>query len=434
MPVAKPPRPLDLLFATWAGGGNVPPVLTVAEKMIARGHAVRIMSDACDRADCEAVGARFVPWTRAPSRPDRTRASDPLRDWEAASPPEAIGRLIDNILAGPSLGYAQDLREELARAPADLVVSSDMLLGVLAACERLEQPAVALAANICLFPLPGAPPFGGGLAPARTEAERAVLAQVRAGVCQLLDSGLPALNAAREALGLKPLAHLADQLDAARALLLATSEAFDFPWEQRPAQVRYVGPQISDPPGATAWRSPWPADDARPLVLVGFSTTFQDHAAVLQRVLDGLAALPVRVLLTTGEAIDPAELSAPSNAAVMRWAPHVAVMRRAVLVVTHGGHGTVIRALAQGLPSLILPHGRDQDDNARRVSERGAGLSLPASASAAEIAVAARRLLDEPAFRAAAERLGAAVRAEAQGSPIVEILEQVACAEAPALA
>src|SRR5438477_10505110 len=92
--------PLDFLFATWEGAGNVPPVLTVAQKMIARGHTVRIMGEDSCRADIEAIGAAFVPWKRAPNRADRSRASDPLRDWEAASPPEAFGRLIEVVIAG----------------------------------------------------------------------------------------------------------------------------------------------------------------------------------------------------------------------------------------------------------------------------------------------------------------------------------------------
>jgi MGT family glycosyltransferase len=429
---ARPKCPLDLLFATWSGGGNLPPVLAVAEKMRARGHAVRIMSDACDRADCEAAGARFVPWTRAPSRTSRHRDTDILRDWEAANPVEGITRLLNGVIAGPALPYAEDLREELARAPADLVVTSEMLTGVLAACEALDQPVVALACNICIYPFDGAPSIGG-IVPARDAAEREAMAGARAAIGQMFDLGLPALNAARAELGLRPLARLADQLAAAQRLLLATSEAFDFRWEDRPATVRYVGPQLVDLPGP-AWTSPWPADDRRPLVLVGFSTSFQDHVPVLQRVLDGLAALPVRVLLTTGDTIEPDELRAPPNAVVVQKAPHVAVMREASFVVTHGGHGTVIRAVAAGLPTLLVPHGRDQNDNAKRVTERGAGLELPASASAEDFAEAARRLLEEPGFRASAERLGQAVRAEADASPIVELLEEAAQARAAAFA
>jgi MGT family glycosyltransferase len=418
-------RPLEFLFATWSGGGNVPPVLAAAQKLLAPGHRVRILSEACDRADIEAVGAEFRAWTTAPSRADRGRDSDFLRDWEADGPVDGIGRLLDTVVAGPALSHARDLKAELARAPADLVVSSEMLMGVLAACEALRQPAVILAPNICLFPIEGAPSVVGGLGPAESDAARAALAAAQAGMSRLMDSRLPALNAARTDLGLPPLGRMLDQFSAVREHLLATSAAFDFPWPDRPADFRYVGPQMIEPPGV-AWASPWPARDTRPLVLVGFSTTFQGHVDVLQRVLDGLATLPVRVLLTTGETIDPAELGAPENAILVRKAPHMAVIREAAAVVTHGGHGTVIRALAAGLPTLVVPHGRDQHDNARRVTERGAGLELAAGAPAEAFAEAVLRLLQEPGFRVAAERLGRAVRADVDASPIVEVLEAAA--------
>ena len=142
--------------------------------------------------------------------------------------------------------------------------------------------------------------------------------------------------------------------------------------------------------------APWSKSDERPLVLVGFSTTFQDHVGVLQRVLDGLARLPVRVLLTCGDTIEPAELRASANAVVVARAPHVAIMREAALVVTHGGHGTIIRELAAGLPMLLIPHGRDQVDNARRVTERGAGLALGAEAGNVEIGAAVARDTESP--------------------------------------
>jgi len=416
--IPRPERPLDLLFVTWSGGGNLPPVLIAAERMLARGHRVRILSEACDRADCEAVGARFVAWTRAPSRPNRLRETDYLRDWESTDPGEGFMRLLGRMVVGPALAHAEDLREELARAPADLVITSEMLLGVLAACEALRQPVAILGANISLYPSSGAPSVGGFAAPFQARV-------------QLFDQGVPALNAARAELGLAPIAHLTDQLQAAKVTLLATAQAFDLPWNDRPDDVRYVGPMIGDPPGS-AWISPWPHEDARPLVLVSFSTTFQNHVAVLQRVLDGLARLPVRVLLTTGDAIDPAELRAGQNAIVLRRAPHGAVMREAALVITHGGHGTVIRALAAGLPTLIVPHGRDQHDNAQRVADRGAGLELPASADAGAFVKAAQRLMSEPTFRAGAERLGAAVRAEIVASTLVQDLEAAARQPVPA--
>lgn len=97
------------LLATWEGGGNVAPALTVARKLRQRGHHVRFMSDEVCRAEVETAGIEFRPWLRAPSRKDRSRESCPVRDWEAASPPEGIMRLMDKVLFGRALDYAQDV-------------------------------------------------------------------------------------------------------------------------------------------------------------------------------------------------------------------------------------------------------------------------------------------------------------------------------------
>jgi MGT family glycosyltransferase len=433
-PSPPPAAPRDFLFATWQGGGNLPPVLTVAARLLARGHRVRVMSDACDREEVEATaGAEFVAWTRAPSRPDRSATTDLMRDWEAASPEEVIARLRDRIMCGPALAYARDLLAELDRRAADLVVGSEMLLGVMAACEARGQPLALLAANLSILPIPGVPPFGPGLLPARDAAEARMHAGIAEATRAALGSGLPAVNEARRALGLAPLLDLFAQFAAARRLLLATSRAFDFPAERVPDFVRYVGPQLGEPGWAAdrSWASPWPAGDPRPLALVAFSTTFQDHAGVLQRVLDAVAGLPgVRALATLGPALDGAGLRAPPNAVLRPSAPHDAVLREASVVVTHGGHGTVMRALAHGVPLLCMPMGRDQADNAARVAARGAGLTLAPAAAAEEIRAALGRLLGENGFRDAARRLGAAVAAEASSLAVVDELEALADARA----
>jgi UDP:flavonoid glycosyltransferase YjiC (YdhE family) len=223
------------------------------------------------------------------------------------------------------------------------------------------------------------------------------------------------------------------QFAAARRLLLATSRAFDFPAERVPDFVRYVGPQLGEPGWAAgAWESPWPADDPRPLALVAFSTTFQDHAAVLQRVLDagrrpcrGSAPWSRSGRRSTG----PGCARRPTRPCGRARRTRRSCARRP-LVVTHGGHGTVMRALAHGVPLLCMPMGRDQADNAVRVAARGAGLTLAPAAPAEEIRVALARLLDEDAFHDAARRLGAAVAAEASSPAVVDELEVLADARA----
>jgi UDP:flavonoid glycosyltransferase YjiC (YdhE family) len=109
-------------------------------------------------------------------------------------------------------------------------------------------------------------------------------------------------------------------------------------------------------------------------------------------------------------------------------------MREASAVVTHGGHGTVMRALLSRVPMLVIPHGRDQADNAVRITERGAGLSLMPDASVEAIRSACERLLNDPSFRAAAKRLGDRVAAEAENSTLVKELKEAATSSRSAAA
>jgi len=413
----------NLLLTTWEGGGTVGPVVAAAAKLLARGHRVRVMSDACNRPEIEASGATFMPWMQAPSRPDRSRHSDLMRDWEATNPPDQLKRAIDAIWCGPALAYALDVKEALQAEPADLVISSEMLFGVAAACEALRQRLVFLTAGISLYPIPGMPPLGSALPAPKTAADHQAIADFRAMATALFDHGLPALNTARVTLGLPALAHLFDQGKAAERLLLGTSPAFDFAAPELPDDVAYVGPQLAPVGWAAPWTSPWPSDDPRPLVLLAFGTTFQDHVPLLQRIIDATGDLDIRLLVTLGGVIEPGELRAAPHVVLAPSAPHDEVMREARVVITHGGHGTVLRALCHLKPLLVLPLGRDQNDNAIRVTSRGAGLAVTPQSTVDDIRTALRQLLHDPAFAKAAAKLGAVIRRDASSDALVQEIE-----------
>src|SRR5580765_1819902 len=196
----KMKQPMNFLFTTWEGGGNVTPALEAVRKLVARGHHVRVMSEECNRHESTASGATFIAWKHAPSRKDRSPDSQTCRDWAAATPQEGLLSVIRDVWCGPALAYAQDVIEELRREPADLVVTCEALFGVMAGCESIGQRFATLCPNICLAPLPGVPPLGPGLAPARNDKERAMHAEIAQASMAMFDSGLPALNAARASL------------------------------------------------------------------------------------------------------------------------------------------------------------------------------------------------------------------------------------------
>jgi MGT family glycosyltransferase len=425
-------EPRRFLVAMWEGGGNVPPQLGLARKLRSRGHDVRVLGDPCIRVDAEVAGCRFVPYSRAPRRADRSYASDILRDWEARTPFGAFGRLRDRIMFGPALAYAEDVLEELAREEADAAVVDFVLVGAAMGAEKAKVPTALAMHTIYQIPAPGMPGPGPGFLP-RNDA----LGRVRDAIAdriflEMFSRGLPQLNRARESLGLTPVNGVPELFGLPERVLVLTSRALDFEAAVLPANVRYVGPQVDDPAWANSWESPWAADHPDPLVVVSLSTTPQGQAGLLQRVIDAIEGLPVRALVTTGPAIDPGSLRHGSNVVVRAAAPHTQVFREAAVVVTHAGHGTVVRALVAGVPLLCLPMGRDQPDVAARVVHRGAGLRLPPSVRPGPIRASILRLLHDSRFREQAQQLSRIIGEEVHRDAAIAELEALASGTAVA--
>lgn len=408
------------LVALVDGGGTVPPELGVVRRLLDRGHDVSVLAEDSMAPEVQACGATFHGWTRAPNRPDRRPENDPVRDWELGNPLQLFDRLVEAQLVGPAASYAADVQEAIADRRPDVVVCSQFAFGAMIGAEAAGVGFVVLMPNIYVAPADGMPPQGLGLTPAKGAPGRLRDRAVGGLTRRVWDrKGLPRLNAVRAELGLAPLRHFWDQLHQARRELVLTSAAFDFP-ATLPAGARYVGPVLDDP----AWAQPWapPAGDD-PLVLVAMSSTFQDQLGSLQRIADGLANLPVRGLITTGPALDHGTLRTAENLSVVASAPHTEVLAQAAAVVNHGGHGTVVKALAAGVPMVVMPHGRDQADNAARVAARGAGVTVKRTSKPSTIAAAVRAVLDDPAYRDNARLLGEAIRRDAAGDALLRELE-----------
>jgi UDP:flavonoid glycosyltransferase YjiC (YdhE family) len=95
--------------------------------------------------------------------------------------------------------------------------------------------------------------------------------------------------------------------------------------------------------------------------------------------VEALRGEPYRVLLTLSDALPGVGLESSDNIVVTRFVPHAAVLPHAALVITHGGMGITGKAAVAGVPQVVVPYGRDQPEIARRVSEAGIGVRLPAA-------------------------------------------------------
>jgi MGT family glycosyltransferase len=152
-------------------------------------------------------------------------------------------------------------------------------------------------------------------------------------------------------------------------------------------------------------------------VLVTLSSVYQGQTELLRAIAQGLGRLPVSVVLTTGTAVEPGQIPAPPNVQVLRAAPHRRVLTEASVVVTHAGHGTMMKALAAGVPMVCIPMGRDQKDNTARLLRLGAGMQLGKRSNPDRIAAAVTEVLGRPQYRTAARQFADVLAREAASRP-----------------
>ena len=162
-------------------------------------------------------------------------------------------------------------------------------------------------------------------------------------------------------------------------------------------------------PAAAGDAPPWARHRPdRPNVYFTLGSVFnQESGDLFARVLAGLSKLPINVVVTLGRNLDAAVVGRqPENIHVERYVPQSVLLPHCDLMVNHGGSGSVIGALAHGVPMVVLPMGADQPLNAARCEELGVGIVLDAfRATPGSVADAVTTVLDDPAYRFEAERI-----------------------------
>jgi UDP:flavonoid glycosyltransferase YjiC (YdhE family) len=283
-----------------------------------------------------------------------------------------------------------------------VVVSDILTLAPTLAAELAGIPLATLIPHIYPVVEPGLPFFAIGLKAPRTPVGQAGW---RAGQRALrigLEHGRRDLNLQRERLGLPPIDRFHGGISPDLALV-ATYPQLEYPrtW---PAGVEVTGPMTFEVPHPEIELPP----GDRPLVLVAPSTAHDSGNHLVRAALEALADEPVRVVATTNRVVPQEPIDVPPNAVLVEWLSYTQLMPAASLVISHGGHGTVARALGAGTPVLISPITGDMSETAMRVAWAGTGLSAPwRLCRPGPLRWASRRLLGDPAFAARAGEIAA---------------------------
>jgi UDP:flavonoid glycosyltransferase YjiC (YdhE family) len=398
---------MRVLMTTTGYPGHVRPLLPFAVACWRAGHDVCIAGPARARAMVGELGLDYCP------------CADPPEDEIAAILAAAGER-------DPSGGHAVMTAEGFAGVAARALLPD--LLQVVGAW----RPHVVVRESL---------EFSGALA-----AERHGIPHLRVALGlasteeQTVALAAPALAPLRAELGL-PADPGGERLRAAPSLTLVPA-GFDVPGGARQAPHRFREARTQPGP-LPDW---WPGN-ADPLVLLTFGSVAGElgyFPALYRAACEALAGAPIRVLVTVGADCDPADLGPlPANVHAERWVPQEDIAAHAAAVVCHGGSGSLLGALAHGLPAVAVPlFAGDQWDNAQRLADVGAGIRLagprrrmfehPGADVLAALPGALLRVLEKPAHRAAAWRLAAEVETLPEVGTAPRVLRAIAARTRPA--
>lgn len=284
----------------------------------------------------------------------------------------------------------------------DVVVSDILTLAPSLAAELRGVRRATLIPHLYPVHDSGMPFFGMGMAPPRT----GVGGMAWRGALPILETGLRRgqreMNETRERVGLPPLDRFHGGISE-DLVIVGTLPQLEYPraW---PAEVKVTGP--------LGFEIPHPDIDLpvgdEPIVLVASSTAQDPDCDLIRRCFEGLAYEPVRVVATTNGHFPQRGIEVPENGTLVGWLSYSQLMPLCDVVVCHGGHGTVARALTEGRPLLVSPSIGDMAENAMRVSWTGAGLTVPGRLRrGSTLRWAVRALMDDEGYRRRAREIAA---------------------------
>lgn len=405
------------LAYTAPAAGHVLPQVPGLLELQRRGHTVHVRT-----LPTMVPTLRDLGLDASPIAPDVLGV--PVTDYEASSDTERLrSGQVDLMERGRYDG--PDLDDAIERFRPDVVLVDAITYGAQARAHASGLPTALVLTSVLPWPGRGIPPYGLGLAP-----RAGLLGRVRDAVLWKVvertfgKAMLPGLNRLRADAGLTPYRSPLQQYADHDAVLVLTAEPLEYPRTDLPPTFHLVGAQPWDPPED---RPAWLDEPGDPWVLVTCSTDYQGDEELARMAVAALSDQPVRVLLTLADAYDGASLATAGNVRVERFVAHSHVLPQCAVVVCHGGFGIVSKALAAGVPSVVVPFGRDQPEIARRVTQAGGAVTLkPKHLTPASLRTAVAQARD---LAPAAARAGAALRANSGATRFADAALTLAATE-----
>jgi UDP:flavonoid glycosyltransferase YjiC (YdhE family) len=386
--------------------GHVMPLVEVAADLLQRGHHVTVLAGSDYVAEIASRGMRAVAVPEA-ARPRRRAGVDRgpalVQRW-------LRGRIeMQSVFVSPLAAQWHALEDMLRTQRVDAVLCDIAFTGALPMLltPRARPWVIACGVGPLMLSSADTPPFGMGWQPAPfTDYRRmtwAVHNVLFAGVQSRLDEALRVLGAPRSPVFLTDWPILADRI------LQFSVPTLEYSRSDLPSSVTFTGPVLPAASSHDEARRKERTRCAGTVVHVTQGTWDNEELGdLLIPTIDGLADREgLSVVATTGRRGETSLYrTVPQNAYVTDYVPYSRLLPEVDVMVSNGGYGGVHQALSHGIPLVIAGAASDKPEVAARVAHAGAGIDLGTSRpTATAVADAVQRILSDPAYREAAERI-----------------------------
>jgi zeaxanthin glucosyltransferase len=354
--------------------GHLNPMLVLGAALKAREHRVSFIAPLDAGPKIVKAGFPFIPIAQT---------EFPLGGWDrtAAQMGKLTGfgasRFTGKWLARFARGILRDLPAIAAREKFDGLVLDQVAIGGESVCQAIGLP-MALACNALILHFESTVPpqlFSWPYNPSWPHRVRNLMGQLL-----LNTSGFGLLREVSPYRSRHKLPSMRfDHVNIMPPSLVQVSQQpafFDFPRRKLPPNFHYTGPwlepEVKDDP-----EFPWEKLNGRPLIYASMGTLQNGLEHVFHTIAEACIDLEAQLVIGLGRKTASLAKALPGNPMVVDYAPQRALLRRASLVITHGGLNTTLEALSVGVPLVALPITNDQPGVAARIQHLGLGETLP---------------------------------------------------------
>ena len=405
---------------SYKGTGHLNPLIALSRQLTARGHRVTFFQKPELETRVRQCGLEFSPIGRARSSVEHGRTDT---ERSALSGIASLRYSIRRIVGDMEMSL-RETPDALTQAGIDALIIDEIALSGPTLAQMLHLPYFLVSTSVPHNFGWTAPYWLSGFNYPTTYFSWLQNALLEVSVLRMRGPVRWKLDDYRRQAGLGPIREIQRVLPEL-AHIAQLPRCLDFPRSMLPSNFYYTGPFV-DEAARLPVEFPWNRLDSRPLIYASLGTRKNNQPDVFHLISEACQELDLQLVISLGGRCVPETLDdLPGHPLVVRDAPQLVLLKRADVVITHGGLNTVLETLMEGKPMIAIPIAYDQPAVAARLAWLKVAEVLPVKRlSTKQLRLALSKLLNNPSYRDAAREVQGKIQSARGLERAAEVIEE----------